>query len=198
MEYRIRSFIVRSVVVAGLLFVATSPALAQHVASIYLDAAADESTIWAIVNTGDGSSDCQHTGYFTGGWLNGPSGFNSGGQPGFSTSVSLPGDDGDYTEGGYLSFDCGCYGGFTSPDTIQLVKLSTTWYGSPRETTDSCIYEGLACTSGSPSCAALPFTVTGVPPCAPFQKTRWLVINGSCFLSMSTGTGSNVTARVCI
>jgi hypothetical protein len=166
-----------------------SPAMAQHVASAYVDGAGNESTLWTIVDTADGSSDCQHSGHSTGAWFDGPSGSSSGWQSGFSHSVSLSFAEGDFTGGGSLSFTCGCWGDYTSPDTTAAMKTTVTWYGNPTGGGGGCIYEDLACTSGTPTCDERPLLVSGAPqPCADHRRSTYLKVgDGPCRGLFSTG-----------
>lgn len=197
MKFRTSRFFGVGVTAITLLCV-SSPAMASHVTSAYLDAVTDDSTLFAIVNTGDGSSDCQHSGHSTSAWIDGPGGFSSGSQSGFSHSVGVSAVDGDYVEGGALSFTCGCWGGYTAPDTTREQTLTTTFYEHTQTFTNpnACVYGTLACTSGSPSCSEIPLTVTGAPqPCAPYRKARYLVVSGSCALGISSG--SSASTRVC-
>lgn len=195
MKFRTSGFFGIGVTAITLLCV-SSPAMASHVTSAYLDAFTDDSTLFAIVNTGDGSSDCEHSGHSTSAWIDGPGGFSSGSQSGFSHSVGVSAVDGDYFEGGALSFTCGCTGGYTAPDTTQGVRLSTSFYNHTQTFPDACVYGQLACTSGSPSCSEIPLTVTGAPqPCAPYRRVRYVVIGGQCYSAFSTG--SSDSTRVC-
>jgi hypothetical protein len=154
-----------------------SPASAEHLVSVYMDSVSnpDVTTLTTFVDTSDYTGDgCGHN-YWTRASLSGPSGYATSQSAGFQHNVSLPATDGTYTEGGALIIMCGCGGG-GAPGTSAEFTFSRTWYENPVPMPPpliGCIYEDLACTSGTPTCDNSPLIVEG--SCAALRVTFYLV-----------------------
>jgi hypothetical protein len=177
----------------------TGTALA-HAVSVYHDNDADSSWLYGIIDTIDTSPDwdCGHHSYWTYGELSGPTGVQGYWTSGFSITVNLPLDDGEFDQYGLLQLTCTCGGGY-SGGTGADVSITTTWYGYPTGSSMGCIYESTACTSGTPTCDESPLLVSGAPqPCAQFRRARYLNATGriTCMGLFSQGV-NNENNRVC-
>lgn len=189
-----------SVSVAGIVAAPGSAAGQTHVLSVYRDADADESTLYGYVSGIDESTDteCFHD-HFTGGRLIGPTGVANASVVGVDAVVTIAFAEGDFNFGAWHNLSCGCGSGSHSASGEDTISFPVTWYGNPVESTGlGCIYEALACTSGSPTCDERPLLVSGAPtPCALTRRSTYIKVGGvGCRGIFSSGHNA-VLDRVC-
>ena len=130
---------------------------------------------------------------------------NSGSTTSYKGTETCPGCYIDYTngpsvaasDGETFTFDlqgeiiCTVFGLFFYTNwPIVSVSIHTTYWGPPpMKTSGGCVYTTLACSTGKPTCKAsvvpgLSFTMG----CPSYVKVKYLVENGTCYLSEGTST----------
>lgn len=164
----------------------TSPASAQSMSfSVYQDAALSNAfLVHGYVTVQDNSWGCTHGNYSTTANIYSPTGRNNPGTSGglySNTTLSMNGEEGNYTVVGLGSYSCSCsqfgvpgrFGGSRS----YGVGLAQTYYQGCYQTgSNSCYCPYLACVDGSaPRCGIGTATLT-VSACTNFMGAKYGVL----------------------
>ena len=82
------------------------------------------------------------------------------------------------------------YTGFNDVDSQQVarsVRISDTYWGPPPIVLqDGCIYNVLACSTGTPTCKSATPEISFFPGCPNYIHARYLVVGGTCDFAVAT------------